>query len=576
MSLTHTPSGPPTDTPSVEAFSALLHALYAFAADPTTWENLLLSMEGIDSPDMDAFADHLDQALKLHSRTRFKTQQQPRLGETDLTRELVVVTANEGARETLARLGGRAAVGLPLHFETEENAKTLKTAARDLEQSAKDSRLLRLYDAAGRMHLCALYLMDDKTPGWAQHKAKTQEGLVPSHTRFKLINTTTLDADGAVRAIQDHLELTAAEARLATKLGAGVSIHDAAADLHISINTARNQLQSIFSKLGINRQPELVKVIIDLAVVGQAVRDTSTTALETSVPAPPRQKHVLPDGRLLTYRIYGPADGAPVVHFHNGLGMYRLNKAQHRQVERHALRMICVERPGFGLSDPRDDYSFETVAQDLAEFVDSLALRKTVFMADASGTPFAMATAKLVRTRIQSVLISAGRPGGSPRPTPATLKHFPVYFYDRLKRNPWLIDAYWAIMRTSINHALGRDILKKFFKTSPNDTDRLTANEIQDQMLMAVKDGMLASSAGVAAEFKYFINAGPVDISDFPSPIHFWHGAEDTFSPPDELITYAKTCPTATVTMLPGVGHLIGASAWDRVTAELRGLADLP
>lgn len=55
--------------------------------------------------------------------------------------------------------------------------------------------------------------------------------------------------------------LTPAEARLAVALSQGESLAKFAANRSVSVGTARIQLKSIFSKLGINRQPELVHLI---------------------------------------------------------------------------------------------------------------------------------------------------------------------------------------------------------------------------------------------------------------------------------------------------------------------------
>lgn len=59
--------------------------------------------------------------------------------------------------------------------------------------------------------------------------------------------------------------LTPAEAVLASELARGVSLDDAAANLHISRNTARSQLQSVFMKTGVNRQVELVRMLLTSA-----------------------------------------------------------------------------------------------------------------------------------------------------------------------------------------------------------------------------------------------------------------------------------------------------------------------
>ena len=51
------------------------------------------------------------------------------------------------------------------------------------------------------------------------------------------------------------------------RLAAGLSLEDAASSLDISRNTARAHLRSIFSKSGITRQTELVRLMLNSAVV---------------------------------------------------------------------------------------------------------------------------------------------------------------------------------------------------------------------------------------------------------------------------------------------------------------------
>jgi DNA-binding CsgD family transcriptional regulator len=55
--------------------------------------------------------------------------------------------------------------------------------------------------------------------------------------------------------------LTAAEARLASRLATGESIETSAEKLGIARDTARNQLKSIFAKTGVHRQAELVAAL---------------------------------------------------------------------------------------------------------------------------------------------------------------------------------------------------------------------------------------------------------------------------------------------------------------------------
>lgn len=56
--------------------------------------------------------------------------------------------------------------------------------------------------------------------------------------------------------------LSPAEARLATRLADGDGLDEAAQMLGISRNTARSQLQSVFTKTGVNRQGDLVRLLL--------------------------------------------------------------------------------------------------------------------------------------------------------------------------------------------------------------------------------------------------------------------------------------------------------------------------
>jgi DNA-binding CsgD family transcriptional regulator len=61
--------------------------------------------------------------------------------------------------------------------------------------------------------------------------------------------------------LKSAFNLTPAEARLASKLGQGLSLEEAAEQLHITSVTARNQLRAVFAKTETHRQGELVALL---------------------------------------------------------------------------------------------------------------------------------------------------------------------------------------------------------------------------------------------------------------------------------------------------------------------------
>lgn len=72
---------------------------------------------------------------------------------------------------------------------------------------------------------------------------------------------TTVEAD----SLSARFGLTPAEADLARHLMGGGSLATYAARRQISRNTARNQLQMVFEKTGVNRQSALVRLLFETA-----------------------------------------------------------------------------------------------------------------------------------------------------------------------------------------------------------------------------------------------------------------------------------------------------------------------
>jgi DNA-binding CsgD family transcriptional regulator len=81
------------------------------------------------------------------------------------------------------------------------------------------------------------------------------------------------DPEGRAQAphevVQQMFGLTPAEATLAMQLANGVSLDEAAQALDIMRNTARAHLRAIFSKTGVTRQTELVRLVLNsVAILG--------------------------------------------------------------------------------------------------------------------------------------------------------------------------------------------------------------------------------------------------------------------------------------------------------------------
>src|SRR5438132_12139600 len=97
----------------------------------------------------------------------------------------------------------------------------------------------------------------------------------------------------------------------------------------------------------------------------------------------------LADGRALAYRQHGDPT-APTVLFQPGFMACRLTGRPAPEVN---ARIITVDRPGIGRSDPKADRTVLGAASDIAELTDRLAIGRFAVLGHSAGAPYPAACA---------------------------------------------------------------------------------------------------------------------------------------------------------------------------------------
>jgi DNA-binding CsgD family transcriptional regulator len=72
------------------------------------------------------------------------------------------------------------------------------------------------------------------------------------------------------RDLTELFGLSRAEIRLASALLQGKKLRDIATDTGLRITTLRTQLSSILKKVGVERQPDLIRILSGIPVVGRS------------------------------------------------------------------------------------------------------------------------------------------------------------------------------------------------------------------------------------------------------------------------------------------------------------------
>jgi pimeloyl-ACP methyl ester carboxylesterase len=112
------------------------------------------------------------------------------------------------------------------------------------------------------------------------------------------------------------------------------------------------------------------------------------------------QKIKLLDGRVLVYREYGDSQGKPLFFFH-GWPSSRLRGDHFDQAAKSAkIRLISIDRPGYGLSDFKENRTLLDWPDDVVELADKLKINKFAIVGVSGGGPYAAVTAYKIPDRI--------------------------------------------------------------------------------------------------------------------------------------------------------------------------------
>lgn len=211
---------------------------------------------------------HIKRALNLHlsihqdrkvSTLYSHAMAQMMVGVVVLDQNGHVMECNAAASAILEAKDGLSVVGSQLESSYVEDNRKLQMLVRGALSSPPGAHLtlneaMSVSRPSGRLGW-GLIVQSIASDQWTEGKQR------PSVAVF--VRDTEGRVDPPVRLAQQLFHLTPAETALAIQLANGLSLEEAAEILNIKRNTARAHLRSIFSKTGVRRQTELVRIFLN-------------------------------------------------------------------------------------------------------------------------------------------------------------------------------------------------------------------------------------------------------------------------------------------------------------------------
>lgn len=234
---------------------------------------------------------------------------------------------------------------------------------------------------------------------------------------------------------------------------------------------------------------------------------------------------------------------------------------------RTGLRLVTPERPGFGLSTPRPDLSFDGWLEDLDELAERLGLGRFSLLGVSAGGPFALAAAERLGSRLAGTSIVSGL---GPVDRPESLSEMvPVLrtFWHLARRHPrclsWLLRLYVPMLR--------RHPVALFYRGLDRHSRRLLAAspEFSRPLVEDLREGLRQGGRPLATEAGLLACPWSFDIARIAVPVCFWHGEGDGTCPIATARRLARTVPFGELRVLPDAGHLAGLRHVDEILEQL-------
>jgi len=240
-------------------------------------------------------------------------------------------------------------------------------------------------------------------------------------------------------------------------------------------------------------------------------------------------KFKLSDGRNLGYAEYGAVQSRNVILFIPGIPGTRLfHHPNVKLLEELDIRMVVVERPGFGFSDRKDDLTFVSFASDVEELLASFDIERFGVLGFSAGTPWALAVAHKLPDRVTNVAIVSSL---APKEAPHATQGMPFVF----KLATFLAQSAPSVL-AQICKQLGQDYLKAPVKTGRDDWSRYhkvdqeiyTQPEIEQLFLeSALETYSQRGWVAEAKEYAKWFRPWGFELTEIRSKVGVWHGALD-------------------------------------------------
>jgi pimeloyl-ACP methyl ester carboxylesterase len=274
----------------------------------------------------------------------------------------------------------------------------------------------------------------------------------------------------------------------------------------------------------------------------------------------------LPDGRVLAYCEWGDPTGTPVLFAHGGPGSRLLCPEEDATVAA-GVRLLTVDRPGYGGSAPRPDPTLLGWADDVRALADRLGLERFAVVGFSAGGGYALACAARMPERISAVGLASCE--GPYDEVPDALRQGMTpeeqTLLERIRRDPT------AARPAAAEHVAWYQDPDTILEWEPPavDVPVLARPDVREALAQMFREGARQGVGGLVDDWIASSLPWGFALTEVQVPAVVWHGELDHLVGPGHARYLSGALPSSRLVLCPADGHLLLLRHWSDILAAI-------
>jgi pimeloyl-ACP methyl ester carboxylesterase len=279
----------------------------------------------------------------------------------------------------------------------------------------------------------------------------------------------------------------------------------------------------------------------------------------------------LADGRTIACAEWGDLHGVATFYFHGWPGSRLEGALFDEAARRRGVRLIALDRPGYGRSTFKRRRTIPAWAADVAEVAAALGIDRFAVAGLSGGGPYALACARGIPDRLLATLLISGEPPQVSKRAPWYRRAFAWWSH----RTRFFVRGYFAVVALGARHAprFTMALTARSITFSKRDRALWKSEELREGFAENLREAFRQGTRALDEDLRLYTQHWGFELEDVHARVYVWHGTDDRIVPARHVREELPGLRDAVVTWYAREGHFAVIDHLDEILAVIHHAA---